>query len=70
MSQPPPVPVPLLNVPEIFALEPEPVNASPSNVVVKISPPVSTDATLIVKSFAGVAPPIKSPVITIASPIA
>jgi hypothetical protein len=48
---------------------PEPVNADPEIVAVRISPPVSTLSTNIVASLAGVEPPKVVPATTIASPI-
>ena len=47
---------------------PEPVNADPEIVAVRISPPVSTLSTNTVASLAGVEPPRVVPDTTIASP--
>ena len=66
--QRPPVPFPFWYVPVTLPNVPVPLNAVPVNVTVKISPPVSTVSTVIVKSFVGVTPPKNSPWISKTSP--
>ena len=63
-----PCPNPPWNTAGVPVVLPEPVNADPEIVAVRISPPVSTLSTNTVASLAGVEPPRVVPDTTIASP--